>query len=69
MTQAPIALVTRFTWKWVKDNRQKFTIPPMETSKSSVRINTMFGLWYVLAVTTRLLNSRATHIKVKQDVV
>lgn len=69
MTQAPEALFTRFTRKLVKDNHQKLTIPPMERSKSSVRINTMLGLWYVLAITPRLLIRKATQIKLKWDVV
>lgn len=43
------------------------TIPPMETSKSSVRIKTMFGLRFVLAA-ARLLQCKVTQIRIKCNI-
>lgn len=43
------------------------TIPPMETSKSSVRIKTMFGLRFVLAA-ARLLQCKVTQMRIKCNI-
>lgn len=43
------------------------TIPPMETSRSSVRIKTMFGLGFILAA-ARLLQCKVTQMRIKCNI-
>lgn len=70
MNPAQTAVFTPPTWEVVKDIHQTLTIPPMAMSKSSVRINTMLGLWYTaVAITARLLSSKESQKKVQRDTV
>lgn len=43
-------------------------MPPIETSKSSVRIKTMLGLGYIVEA-TRLLQCKVTQMRIKRNMM